>query len=486
MTKYTKEEVRRMSEFSEKIRVAIKNSKLTMPYLSEMSGLSVPNLYKICQGKRLPKEKERIIALIKALQCPKSEENALIKKYQIEVLGREEYYCLESIQELLPRIGQKSSVGMYFVGESTHPDVDVLCGKVDCSRYLQQVLMEEVRKNENGMVKIIGGEECSYLMECIPVVFQNSRTTCQHILRLDSRNLPESDLKNVKLVSSVLPAAFSGFSYQPYYYYEYGRVKNNKIQLFHSAIILPDQVIMITDNYDKAVILKQKDQIALMEEIFTHLLEESISMIRYVEGMNNWQKLIGKLENENRKKPLYVLEKSIGVLSVLNEEMLRKHIEIQTPEMESVFEELLARNEQSQKDQTVRFGTKSGLLDFVQNGKLEYVPENLYTPLTLEERIWVLEQLRGRWQEGQKYYLLNENKFSVSDCLFVETYSESDGLIGYFERQEKFYAYLLNEKGIASWVYRFLHYMEDSDLVLTHEETIAFVDEMIAKMKQKL
>ena len=147
LTNIKVKEGRRMSEFSEKIRNAIKNSKLTMPYLSEMSGLSVPNLYKICQGKRLPKEKEKIFALIKALQCPKSEEMSLIKNYQIELLGRDEYFCLEAIQELLPRIGRKNGVGMYYFGETVQPDVDVLNGKVDCSRYLQYALMEEVKKN---------------------------------------------------------------------------------------------------------------------------------------------------------------------------------------------------------------------------------------------------------------------------------------------------------------------------------------------------
>ena len=45
--------------------------------------------------------------------------------------------------------------------------------------------------------------------------------------------------------------------------------------------------------------------------------------------------------------------------------------------------------------------------------------------------------------------------------------------------------YLLNEKGIASWIYQFLQYMEDSELVLDQEETMAYVDEVIRKLKDE-
>ena len=138
-----------------------------------------------------------------------------------------------------------------------------------------------------------------------------------------------------------------------------------------------------------------------------------------------------------------------------------------------------------EKDQAVRFSTKSGLMKFAQSGKVEYVPENYYTPLSLEERIVVLEKLRENWGKNGNFYFLNESRFTISDFLFVEAYSESDSIIGYFENQTGFSMYLLNEKGIASWIYQFLQYMEDSELVLDQEETMAYVDEVIRKLKDE-
>ena len=43
-------------------------------------------------------------------------------------------------------------------------------------------------------------------------------------------------------------------------------MEDNKIQLFHSALILPEQVILLTDDYDNAVILKSPEQIQMMED----------------------------------------------------------------------------------------------------------------------------------------------------------------------------------------------------------------------------
>lgn len=475
-----------MSEFSEKIRIAIKNSKLNMPYLSEMSGLSVPNLYKICQGKRLPKEKEKIFALIKALQCPKSEEISLMKNYQIEVFGRDEYFCLEAIQELLPCIGRKSSTGVYHLGETEYESEEVLNSRVDCSRYLQCALMDEVKKNGQGIVKIIGGEESSYLLESLPVIFQNSEVVCEHIFRLDSRSLPESDRKNVQLISEILPSVFSGFQYRPYYYYEYGRVKDNKIQLFHSAVILPEQIILLTDNYDKALILKSPEQRQMILDIFERLKEESISMIHRVKGLVGWQKLLAKMEGENRKRTPYIMANNIYTLALLEEETFRVHIVEKTPAMELNLKYFYGWLKQYESEPVVRFGTKSGLLKFVQTGKVEYLPEHMYTPLTVNERIGVLKKLKETINHNQPFYFLNESRFVISDSLYVMAYSESDSMIGYLEKKDDFSLYLLNETGIASWLYQFLRYLEDSELVLEREEVREYVDEMLEQLKNML
>ena len=475
-----------MSEFSEKIRIVIKNSKLTMPYLAEMSGLSVPNLYKICQGKRLPKEKDKILALIRALQCPKSEELALIKDYQIELLGRDVFFCLEAVQQLLPQIGRKNGAGMYYIGETVSPDVDVLCGRVDCCRYLQYSLMEEVKKNKEGHIKIIGGEESSFLLESIPVILQNSQVVCEHIFRLDSKSLPDSDRKNVQLISAVLPYLFGGFHYRPYYFYEYGRVKDNKIQLFHSALILPEQVILLTDDYDNAVILKSPEQIQMMEDMFSRLQEESIPMIRCIKGMDNWQKLFDKMYAEGNKQIPHILLNNIFALSVLKEEELQKHIIKYTPEGEQILRKFYHGISQFEKEPSVHFSSKSALINFVKTGKLELIPEDLYIPLTLEERIRVLEQLRMDWENYPGFYFLNESRFSISDSLFVVTYSETDSIIGYYKNQTAYAVYLLNEKGISTWVHQFLRYLEKSELVLSREETLACVDEELEELRIQL
>ena len=473
-----------MSEFSEKIKEVIKKSNLTMPYLSEMCGLSVPNLYKICQGKRLPKEKDKIIALIEALQCPKSEEISLIKKYQIELLGKNEYCCLETVRELLSKVGRKEHVGMYYYGKAMDPDINVLLGKTECIRYVQQMLMQETEENPGGIVKIIGGENNDYLLESIRFVFMNSETVCRHIVRLDSKSVPESDLRNIRLVASILPSALCGSSYCPFYFYEYGKVKNNKIQLFHSTVILRNKVILLLDDYDKAVILKSSEQIELMNQVFDSYLEDSIPMVRHVDDLYHWQKLIGKMETENRKRVPYVLESMACTMSVMDESFIQNHVAEHTPEAEQALKKYMDEITAIRKDREVCYSTKSGLFDFAATGRIEYIPEKLYTPLTVGERIEILEKMKESWQENNKYYILNDSRFSVSDHLFVAAISESENIIGYYTGQERFSACLLDEKGIASWIYQFLRYLEDSDLVLSHEETIQLVDQVIYDLEQ--
>lgn len=472
-----------MSEFSEKMKDAIKKSRLTMPYLSEMCGLSVPNLYKICQGKRLPKEKDKMIALIQALQCPKSEELSLIQEYQIELFGKNEYYCLMTIHELFSRIGKIEKTGFFPSLDDPVYEPAVLHGKSECSSYLQQSLISEIQQERPEMIKIIGGEGNSYFLDSIQTVFSNSGAECCHILRLDSRSTPGSNLANLQLMAKVLPTAYSNRSYHPLYFYEYGKVRANRIQLFHSAVILRGQAMLFIDNCDKAIVIRDTEQLEFLGKLFDALQADSTPMVRHVSGLDGWERTLEKMAPDNRKRAPYLLQWDICALSVVDIDLLRRYI--CAPELESAARKLLERRKLPAKGPAVCYISKAGFDDFVRTGILGQLPEGTCEPLEPADRLLVLERIKDKWKAEKKLCFLNESRFDISRHLFVENFSESDSLIGFMEKGDRFSVYLQNEKGIASWAYHFLRYIEDSDFVLSREETMQYIEAAISELRKE-
>lgn len=473
-----------MSEFSEKMKEAIKKSRFTMPYLSEMSGLSVPNLYKICQGKRLPKEKEKMIALIQALQCPKSEELSLIQEYQIELFGKNEYYSLLAMRELFSQLGRTKKSSLFYSATDKCQDASVLYGKTECSAYLQQCFARELQKQNDPVIRMIGGENSTCFHDCIRMLPEHSGVTCRHILRLDSRSTPGSNLANLRLMTRALPWAFGSTSYLPFYYYEYGEVRDNRIQLFHSAVLLADQAVLFLADYDHAVILRDQKQRKLLEYLFDSLLAESEPMVQKISSLSGWHRMLERLAPEIRRRPAYLLQWNLCALSVADEEMLRSSLK--SPEPESAVLEMMERRSVSEQTQAVCYVTREGLEEFVQTGRLEYLPQCMYRPLELEDRLTVLERLREAWTGENRFYFLNERKFVISRQLFVESCSESDSMIGFLEDGEPFQVFLQNEKGMAFGAYQFLRYIEHSDYVYSREESWQYLEDAITEVREKL
>ena len=61
--------IRRMSDFSEKLAHEIRNTNKPLRYLAEASGLQLDYISKMCRGKRIPQDEEKLKKLLDAMEC---------------------------------------------------------------------------------------------------------------------------------------------------------------------------------------------------------------------------------------------------------------------------------------------------------------------------------------------------------------------------------------------------------------------------------
>ena len=124
--------------------------------------------------------------------------------------------------------------------------------------------------------------------------------------------------------------------------------------------------------------------------------------MRYFADVNEW----GEWVSENRRQSLCEMEKSNlrqldvknyymeydpCILRMLTEELQSRHLLPGEAEKSMLTGLWKMRKNQMDQERAVRFFTREGLEYFARTGVLAEIPEQLYRPVTIPERIALLE-----------------------------------------------------------------------------------------------
>ena len=138
---------------------------------------------------------------------------------------------------------------------------------------------------------------------------------------------------------------------------------------------------------------------------------------------------------------------------------------------------------------------KPGIRNFVQNGIVEQMPREYAYPLTIENRIKVLEAFRKIiTQPENDFYLLKEpySEYLSNFCLEIfdksqETNSK-DLLIGFSTPNADHHyignlAFRISDSVTIGDMQSFLSHLAVSDFCYTPKESLAFIDDEIEKCR---
>ncbi|MFQ9152391.1 MAG: hypothetical protein ACLR6B_13750 [Blautia sp.] len=131
--------------------------------------------------------------------------------------------------------------------------------------------------------------------------------------------------------------------------------------------------------------------------------------------------------------------------------------------------------------------TKESVLQFLKNGWLEYLPHSLYTPLNPQERLLVLKRLLNRCTHPSKnieYHLIKSNLLPIHPNAMIDAMSKSINFVGYYNNDDNFEAYRINEPNLSKWIYLFLESLPSSEWIYSQEEQIVFLEETIQDFRR--
>ncbi len=479
-----------MSGFSDYLQNFINLKNITLKDLSEETNIDRTVLYRYVKGKRIPSDKNIVVRMADVVQMSVSEKKHLLEEYDKLILGENIVYSYEYIQRIIHSLERLRKNKLFannmwntvsvFKMENMVIELntkeDIITYILDLFKYIAS------RKRTEEKILLLMQPGYGDIQRFIPQIFGKCSIEIEQIICME-QNINQS-YKNLELFEKILPLCFSLLKYNLYYYYDSVNNHINNMTTMPNIIIVDDYVVQFDYKMKNGVVIKNKIFAKIMSKQYYLLKRETHILL-----MNNKESFFKNIIIENIGKEINIcLHKQLCICNCMSRNILERHIHI--PEGKEYFIDKLL-GIYSEKDYMedgdtdvvfVSYGTVEGMEDFMKSGHIEEFPDNIYSPLSVEERLMVLERMILEIKEGR-----------IICRLISDNIKFADGIIFYLSENKKQFALsCISDKSIMQMVideqsiYRtfkmYLEYLEKKGVLYSKEETLRYLENLMKKI----
>lgn len=235
-----------------------------------------------------------------------------------------------------------------------------------------------------------------------------SRLQIRHIITFSkvSGNHDEASLLNLRTLSTLFPFAMSApRDCELYYCYEEIAARKLAAIPYPYYLMLPQNVVLLSGDCQNALFLP-RESISYYQQHFDGMLQSSMPLLDDIDTASFLSTCISL---SSSARYIYTLETQPCIATFLDEDMIARCInsELDPSQIRLLSQTLLehCNNLQHTPDFLSIFSRK-GYDDFVENGIIYQIPSAYYHPLSIEDRILLLQRLISANQSGQKRFIL--------------------------------------------------------------------------------
>lgn len=467
-----------MSEFSSLLSGHIHSKDIRTYALAQFCELDRSNMYKIINGKRKPTSMEMVTKMCRFMQLSPTEELAMKEAYQIDLVGHDNYYRRKNVLRFFSdfTLSQPSlpaaSYTLNFL-EDTKETV-LLNSSSEIDRALMTITTLETNK-EHGHIRMLVQPDYDFLMKILTAQgFSSTHTYIEHIICLNNSSslAPSGKSYNLNSLEHILPLYGSSFNYECFYYYDNIESKGGMFTLFPYIVITSQYACMFTADLQHGLMTSSEESIRMFCTIFSEYRRHSSPLFRRINNVSTQLEYMSRLTSTSA--PVYSFQMTPCMTAFLTPELIERYIVSYLPER-STFIEMLedyisALKKTHQTGAITLFFSLEGLLNFMNTGRIGEYPDEVYSPFTQEDRIYLLRQLILGCNTG-KYRMLKNNIGNINHQLFMLVSSQK-GYLMFASPVDSQFIYLDIEE--PSLLFAFLDFCEniDESLIYSQEETV--------------
>lgn len=465
-----------MSDFSIKLEKEIQNTGKTLCYLAEASGLQLDYISKMSRGKRIPKEEDRLIRLLDAMECTASARSELLLLYRQEKMGKSLWQCMEELIRIIQQDVIESPTGSTVISNIHQKDFIL-----DNEYMIYSGIREAILNATDSPIYLWTSElSLEHLRYLVQVIHESPACRLEHLFPLWQNKTPENALNNLKKICVLKPAMISE-GYDPYYYYVTPHTSEDwKSGLLSNWLITDHIALGINAQMTKGIILRNPEQIQLLKTEFVHKKELAKKML-FRSDLSTYVKDVNTMMNTGYVTHNYYIEYSPCLLHLIPPSVLEQQIILNTPEKEQLLLSLSQRTRHMESESMVHIFCISGLRQFMEEGRIASYPDILYKPFSPSLRMWLLKSYyQYMLNTPQSCICVKENFIQLPKHISIVSSSNvNNGIAFWNNTSHGLQYYVLKESGFSQKLYEFCQFLDKGNMAWSEQETLEIIRNMI-------
>lgn len=361
----------------------IKNKKINIKKCAEYFQIDRSTLYKIIRGERKVPNRDFIQQISQYLYLTNDEKKELLDAYEIDRLGEFRYYCRQHVSSFLKEATLLDNRS-FTTPDTLEPILKTghYTNKYDVEHLLYEISLLEGKEKDPHIRIFAQPTHTLYLLRIV-----SSHIPITHLFCLNNTNelTKDNQFYNLSVLTNIMPLIFNNDHYSPYYYYNEINAINNHLCFFPNIILTTKYLLIYTSDHSSGILYERGETYDAYEDLFNQYLKETKCLISNKDHRN------GVIEDFN-----YILY--TPPIGVLYQEGDSFPISLKDNYFTESFKKHSAQLKQYLKHNNEHLSglyTLQGLRHFVDTGYTTDFPEQLYQPITIEDRIKILRRLKN-------------------------------------------------------------------------------------------
>ena len=468
-----------MSLFSETLSKYIDRSGVTLKLLAQTSGYDPTLLTKIRKGDRPARIKVKLDRLISALSLTPSEEAQLVKLWTIDQIGMDTYNSHIAVKELIESFNRHIEITPPSA-VSAAPEKSTYKGKENV-RYMLHRMLGGGIEDSGERIYIMAQPDDSMFSELLLAVC-SAAVPITHIISMFPGSAgKQHQIENLAYIRNLMPCIMSNPDYEINYYYDSLDISENHYLLMPNLFITGDSAVLVSKNWDNAVISREPEIVSFYRSRFDRQLRVTQPFNQPIPTLfHEVQHLVPMADAGIQKNPdecFYAIARQPCITPYFEPEDA-EYVSDEYENKQALIDMFLNQYQPFlKKSNLVQFFCLSGVYDFLRDGVIWELGDCII-PLPIQLRIKLLKGLCEAETAGKhRFCLIREDELKLMPDAAMALYQSN-----YFTvhiRNEEDHICSVNEGETASDLRSFFNYLPDSGLVYSEEESLRMLLEVL-------
>ncbi len=470
------------TDFSARITDYVESSGYTVYKLAQITGLGRTAIHQVMSGRLVPAH-DFFERLSSAFMITPQQKAELTELYFREKMGSRLYDEQKRLIEMIEKLPQYyiDSTKTLSVGDVSEIGTGAVNGLFNVNRALMELIGRETGRPEPIVCSTVPFSNKAFF-ELVMQIFGKSsgKAVFEHFIRIykTGGNTLEH---NMDTLENLLKMSMNtGVSYRPYSHYIHEDAVDDIVPIYPYFIVTSEYTALVAADFRSAFIT---DDAAVMSAASEHIRSLKSNSVLAVEQIDE-SRMFG-IFAESSRAFIKSIEFQPCLSKYLTFDVVKRRL-IDIPEKDIIIE-TLAKNfftpEQLEFTLTQPaecFYTERGLEYFAETGTMLNMPGHLLEPLSEEERIYILKEMKK--DIGGYFKLLNDEKISIPGFIQLILLKNQKCIVSCLMEKKNFCC-VLSEQSLFNAFYGLMETLNESELTMPNEKAVQYIDICIEKLE---